>query len=87
MPFMENKDLKNNSGLRKAVALFGIILGVIYIINPTAGFFELIPDNLPFIGNLDEAAAVWMILRCLREFGIDLTSFGHNNAKEANKKD
>lgn len=69
------KDLKKNSTLRKLVAAIGIILGVIYIINPTAGVFELLPDNLPFVGNLDEAGAVWIILCCLREFGLDLTRF------------
>ena len=33
------------------------LIGFIYILNPTFGFFELIPDNLPFIGNLDEGVA------------------------------
>ncbi|MBN1484810.1 MAG: DUF1232 domain-containing protein [Chloroflexia bacterium] len=28
-----------------------------YLTNPTAGLIELIPDNLPFVGNLDEATA------------------------------
>ncbi len=32
-------------------------LGVLYILNPTSGIFELLPDNLPIIGNLDEGAA------------------------------
>jgi uncharacterized membrane protein YkvA (DUF1232 family) len=52
-----------------------ILLGVltfIYLLNPTAGFFELIPDNIPLIGNLDEAAAVAILLMCLRYFGYDL---------------
>lgn len=83
MSFM--KEPRENSTLRKLVAAFGIILGVVYIINPGAGFFELLPDNLPFIGNLDEAAAVWMILRCLREFGIDLTNFGASREVEKKK--
>ncbi len=55
---------------------FGIfllgLLSVIYLLNPTAGFFELIPDNIPIIGNLDEAAAVALLLMCLRYFGYDL---------------
>jgi uncharacterized membrane protein YkvA (DUF1232 family) len=70
--------------MRKLVAAIGIILGVIYIINPTAGVFELLPDNIPFVGNLDEAGAVWIILCCLREFGVDLTSMfrkGSDNKK------
>jgi len=54
-----------------AVLILGI-LSVIYILNPGAGIFELIPDNLPFIGNLDEAAAVALLLMCLKHFGIDL---------------
>lgn len=48
------------------------LLAVIYILNPTAGVFEIIPDNLPLIGNLDEAAAVALLLMCLKYFGIDL---------------
>ncbi|MDH3609271.1 MAG: DUF1232 domain-containing protein, partial [Gammaproteobacteria bacterium] len=45
---------------------------ILYIINPTAGIFELIPDNLPFVGNLDELAASTLLLSCLSYFGIDL---------------
>ncbi len=33
------------------VAILGL-LSILYIINPTAGIFELIPDNLPFVGIL-----------------------------------
>jgi uncharacterized membrane protein YkvA (DUF1232 family) len=58
----------------KKFAVFGIgLISVIYLLNPGAGIFELIPDNLPVIGNLDEAAAVALLLGCLRYFGIDLT--------------
>lgn len=52
-----------------------IILGVLsllYIFNPGAGIFELIPDNIPFLGNLDEATAAMILLACLRYFGIDI---------------
>lgn len=51
------------------------LLSVIYLLNPTAGVIELIPDNFPVIGNLDEAAACAIILAALRYYGIDLTSF------------
>ena len=55
---------------------FGIfllgLLSVVYLLNPTAGIFELIPDNIPLIGNLDEAAAVTLLLMCLRYFGYEL---------------
>ncbi len=56
------------------VAIAGL-LGLVYLINPGAGVFELIPDNFPIIGNLDEAAACAIILAAFRYYGIDLTSF------------
>jgi 4-hydroxybenzoate polyprenyltransferase len=57
----------------KRIVVFSVgILATIYILNPTAGLFEIIPDNLPLVGNLDEAAAVALLLMCLSYFGIDL---------------
>ena len=56
------------------VALAGLI-GLIYILNPTAGVLEFIPDNIPIVGNLDEAAAVALVLAALRYYGVDLTGF------------
>lgn len=53
------------------VFLLGLF-ALIYLLNPTAGLFELIPDNIPLIGNLDEAAAVTLLLMCLRYFGYEL---------------
>ena len=44
------------------------VVGFIYILNPTAGIFELLPDNLPFIGNLDEGVAFIFIWASLVEF-------------------
>jgi uncharacterized membrane protein YkvA (DUF1232 family) len=37
-------------------------IGVLYILNPTLGILEFIPDNLPIIGNLDESVAVMLVL-------------------------
>lgn len=37
------------------------LLSLIYILNPTAGVLELLPDNLPIIGNLDEGVAFAML--------------------------
>ncbi len=56
------------------VALIGI-LSLIYLINPGMGIFELIPDNLPIIGNLDEAGAAVLLIAALKYFGVDLTRF------------
>ena len=33
------------------------IFGFVYLLNPTFGLFEILPDNLPWIGNIDEGAA------------------------------
>ena len=59
------------------IALAGV-LALIYLLNPMAGIFELIPDNIPFIGNLDEATATMVLLAVLRHFGVDLTRFFGN---------
>lgn len=48
------------------------LLSVLYLLNPGAGIFEILPDNLPLVGNLDEAAAVALLLMCLRYYGIEL---------------
>lgn len=53
------------------VAVLGV-LSALYLLNPTAGIFEIIPDNLPLVGNLDEAGAVALLLMCLKYFGIEL---------------
>lgn len=58
--------------MKKTIVFCIGLLALLYILNPTAGVFEIIPDNLPFVGNLDEAAAVALLLMCLRYFGIDL---------------
>ena len=50
------------------------LLSLLYLFNPTAGVFELIPDNIPGIGNLDEATAVLLLISCLRYFGIDIAN-------------
>lgn len=51
--------------LRRALALLGIGVSVLTLFNPGAGILELIPDNLPFVGNLDEAGAALLLMKCL----------------------
>ena len=48
------------------------VLATIYLLNIGAGIFEVIPDNVPIIGNLDEAAATLLLLNCLAYFGLDI---------------
>jgi len=63
---------------KTGIFLLGLF-SIIYLLNPTAGFFELIPDNIPLIGNLDEAAAMTLLLMCLRYFGYDLPNIFNRN--------
>lgn len=53
------------------VAVIGI-LAFLYLLNPGFGVFELIPDNVPFIGNLDEATSSFLVLSALAYFGYDI---------------
>ncbi len=44
------------------------IIGLIYILNPTFGVIEFLPDNLPIVGNLDEGIAYLLIWYGIVEF-------------------
>jgi hypothetical protein len=44
------------------------VLGLIYILNPTMGLVEFLPDNLPIVGNLDEGVAFMMLWAGFVEF-------------------
>lgn len=61
--------------------IFVIILGfasIIYLLNPTAGIFELLPDNIPFIGNIDEGFASFILLSSFEYFrGKQVGLFGN----------
>ena len=44
------------------------MVGLVYILNPTSGLFELIPDVVPYVGNLDDGAAAVLLWTGAREF-------------------
>ncbi len=66
---------RQQPGWAKAVAWATILLGGLYIVNPTAGIFELIPDVVPVVGNLDEAAIMFLIFGAMRYLGWTLPAF------------
>ena len=66
---------RQQPGWAKTLAWTTIILGILYLINPTAGFIEFLPDAIPGIGNLDEAAVVFLILAAMRYLGWRLPDF------------
>lgn len=60
---------------RRVLAVGAMALGAVYLINPTAGVLELLPDALPFVGNLDEAGATALLIwgiQALRQSGSAL---------------
>ncbi|MGQ9889280.1 MAG: DUF1232 domain-containing protein [Aggregatilineales bacterium] len=57
---------------KNAVVIALGAIGMLYLMFPTLGVFELIPDAIPFIGNLDEAGATLLVLNTLAYYGLDL---------------
>ncbi len=51
-----------------AVALFSGF----YLVNPTFGLFEMLPDNLPLVGNLDEAFFTLALVSALAWLGVKI---------------
>ena len=65
-------DRPRRTVLGTLVAVTVAIFCVVYMLNPTAGFFEFIPDSIPFIGNVDEGLIMLLFLACLKYLGIDI---------------
>jgi len=54
-----------------AIALTGAGLSALFLSNLTFGMVE-IPDNLPFIGNIDEVVVSAIFFSCLSYLGINV---------------
>ena len=69
--------------LVKEMFIIGLAaLAGLYLLNPTAGILEFIPDNLPLIGNIDEAGAVLILINTLAYYGIDTSRlYGRSSTK------
>ena len=65
---------QEQSGWARTLAWTILILGGVYILNPTFGI-DLLPDNLPIVGNLDEAAIMFLILGAMNYLGLHLPDF------------
>ena len=57
--------------IKNIIVLLLGLLSAAYLANIGVGVIELIPDNVPVIGNLDEAGATLLLLHCLSYFGIN----------------
>lgn len=67
-------------------AVAGIFVSAFWLLNLTGGIVEL-PDNFPFVGNMDEAAATAILIACLRYLGIDVLPFSRRGAARTNAID
>ena len=57
---------------------------LVFLLNPGFGAAFEIPDVIPVIGNLDEAAATAILISCLAYFGFDAGRFfGRKGEKTA----
>ena len=61
-------------GWSKTLAWTVLVVGGIYLLNPAFGV-DLLPDNLPLVGNLDEVAVVFLVVGALHYLGIRLPEF------------
>lgn len=48
---------------------------MLYLLNPRGGYPELLPDGVPWVGNLDELVAALLLFSAIRHFGIDPLKF------------
>jgi hypothetical protein len=49
--------MKKERMFKKAIGFIGLL----YLLNLGAGIIEFIPDNLPFVGNVDEASIAVLV--------------------------
>lgn len=66
--------MKPPSRVPPVVLVLSALFSVVYLINPTAGVFEFIPDNIPLIGNLDEAGATALLIWAINEWRLQGTN-------------
>ena len=58
--------------LGQMLALVGALVSALYLANIGVGIFELSPDNLPGIGNIDEFLFSLLLIYCLQKLGVNL---------------
>lgn len=58
--------------LKSLFILITGLLSALYLANIGAGIVEIIPDNIPAAGNIDEFIASLLLMNCLAYFGFDL---------------
>ena len=55
--------------IKGGIALASAALSVLYLANLGAGVIDIIPDNIPIAGNIDEFVASLVLIRSLAYLG------------------
>ncbi|NND93516.1 MAG: DUF1232 domain-containing protein [Flavobacteriales bacterium] len=74
--------------MKRFLIILSGLLALVYLLNPTAGIFEFIPDNIPGVGNLDEGMAAYVLISVIsyltgKEFGL----FGAKKKEDTKPKE
>lgn len=64
---------QSNSWFSWLFAVIGALLALAYLSNPGWGVAEVLPDNIPGLGNIDEVIATTILISCLARLGIRIT--------------
>ena len=67
--------------MKKALSILLIIACIVHLVNPTLGVFELIPDNLPIVGNIDEVFVAGLLLSLINFLRTGEFRLIHQNEK------
>jgi uncharacterized membrane protein YkvA (DUF1232 family) len=49
-----------------------VVFCVVYLLNPTWGILEFVPDNIPFVGGVDELAIMFLLGSLISIFPISV---------------
>lgn len=77
-PEQSDDDQKGRTVQGTTLAIVGSVAAVVWLLNLSAGLIE-VPDNLPIVGNIDEAFAAAVLFSCLRYLGIDVLPLFRNS--------
>lgn len=64
MPNNLSKRTSTDSHRKSAQRIYGwiiVLVSFVYLLNPTAGMVELLPDILPVFGNIDDLAVLYIL--------------------------
>lgn len=65
----DNSSHESQTDTPKAALVVVALICGLYLVMPSLGVFELIPDFIPVVGNLDEAAATTGLLFAANQLG------------------